>query len=29
MVRELIDDQQRLLEETKEERKKRVLDLFN
>jgi hypothetical protein len=29
MVRELIEDQQRLLEETKEERKKRVLDLFN
>jgi hypothetical protein len=28
MVRELIDDQQRLLEDTKEERKKRVLDLF-
>ncbi len=28
MVRELIDDQQRLLEDTKDERKKRVLDLF-
>ena len=28
MVRELIDDQGRLLEETQEERKKRVLDLF-
>ena len=28
MVRQLIDDQQELLDETKQERKKRVLDLF-
>lgn len=28
MVRELIDDQQRLMDDTKDERKKRVLDLF-
>lgn len=28
MVRELIDDQQKLMEETQEERKKRILDLF-
>ena len=28
IVRELIEDQEKLLDETKEERKKRVLDLF-